>query len=288
MLKIENVSLTYGDQKVLDDISFSISKGKIVGLIGPNGAGKSSLIKILAGLIKPEQGKVFLNNKQIAFKDIRYFCGYLIDSPAYYPYLTAKKNLELINKISGRTQSIENLLKKVGLVDVEKKKVKYFSAGMKQRLALAQALLNDPKLLILDEPFNGLDPNGFQDLIVLLNELNNKGTTVFISSHLLKDLEEFASHFILLDKGEIKLDINKEELVKSKKKVTFSFQEALNKKAEDLIHSLNGVIDKKEVVLFLSPEDIASVVNKLVDLNAIPINIETHTILQEKYFEITN
>ena len=288
MLKIENVSLKYGDQKVLDNISFSIPEGKIVGLLGPNGAGKSSVIKILAGLIKPEQGEVFLNDEKIAFKDLRYSCGYLIDSPAYYPYLTAKKNLELINKISDGTRNIENLLHKVGLVDVEKKKVKHFSTGMKQRLALAQALLRDPKLLILDEPFNGLDPNGFQDLIDLLKTLNSQGITVFISSHLLKDLEEFASHFLLIDKGEIKLNMNKEELLKSKKKVTFSFQETLSIKAIEFVESMNGKIDEKEAILFLLPEDIAGVVKKFVELSTTPINIETHTILQERYFEITS
>lgn len=287
MLKIENLSLKYGDQIVLNHISFSIKKGQIVGLLGPNGAGKSSIIKILAGLVYPETGKLYFNDNNHPFPELRQHCGYLIDSPSFYPYLTAKQNLNLIKKINKSTLNIDELLSRVGLVNIERKKVKHFSTGMKQRLAIAQSLMRSPELLILDEPFNGLDPNGFQDVINLLEDLNKNGTTVFVSSHLLNDLEQFADAFILLHQGEIALNISNEELQRSKKKVTFTFQNKPNEKSYQYINDNKGIFENdKKATLFLHANEIAKTVSTLVNFDCTPINIHTHTILQEKYFQI--
>lgn len=282
------MSLCYGSQDIIRDVSFNIPKGKIVGLLGPNGAGKSSIIKVLAGLVYPKSGSVKNeNNVSSSFSDLRYHCGYLINSPAYYPYLSARQNLNIIATLSKKEDSIDDLLRKVGLGHTQNKKVSNFSSGMKQRLAIAQSLLGNPGLLILDEPFNGLDPNGFMDLKTMLNKLNDEGVTIFISSHLLNELEQFADLFILLNKGEIEFQISKEELLRSKKKVTFTFEKEISEKGHLFIKGHHGDFQgTKKVTLRLNPDQIAEIVNKLVQCNNIPVNVETNTILQEKYFEI--
>ncbi|VAV86024.1 Efflux ABC transporter, ATP-binding protein [hydrothermal vent metagenome] len=289
ILKVENLSLKYGKQEVLKHISFAFKKGQIIGLLGPNGAGKSSIIKILAGLVFPDSGKLFLENVlKKNFSDLRNHCGFLIDSPAFYPYLSARQNLHLVNRINKCHVDLNELLLKVGLGNVHKKKVKNFSTGMKQRLAIAQSILRNPEILILDEPFNGLDPNGFQELLILLKKLNKNGTTIIVSSHLLNELEQFADAFILLHKGEIALNLTKSELLISKKKVAFTFDKIPNKEVKNYLDKLKATYEKPEkVILHLSPDEIAAIVNKLVALKSTPINVETLTILQEKYLEIT-
>ncbi len=289
ILKVENLSLNYGKQEVLKAISFSIEKGQIIGLLGPNGAGKSSIIKILAGLVFPKSGALYMDGElKTSFSELRNHCGFLIDSPAFYPFLSAKKNLQLIKKINKSNVNLEQLLQKVGLSYVNSKKVKNFSTGMKQRLAVAQAIMQNPKILILDEPFNGLDPNGFQDLIYLLKTLNKKGTTIIVSSHLLNELEQFADAFILLHQGKIALNTTKSELINSKKKVAFTFEIDPKVEAHEYLKKMNVVFENPTLaILYLSPNKIANVINKLVELKSTPINVETHTLLQEKYLNIT-
>ncbi len=289
ILKVEDLSLAYGKQKVLNHISFSFKKGKIIGLLGPNGAGKSSIIKILAGLVYPKTGKLYFENSpRENFSELRDSCSYLIDSPAFYPYLSGKQNLTLINRINNKNNNVDEIIEKVGLSHAGNKKVKHFSTGMKQRLSIAQAMLRNSPLLILDEPFNGLDPNGFQDLISLLRGLNKKGTTILVSSHLLNELEQFADDFILLHNGEIAFHIDKVELLRSKKNVAFSFESIPNTEAAKYLNQLDSVFENKtKVIIKLDPDQIAKVVQALVELNCIPINVEMKNILQEKYLEIT-
>lgn len=289
ILQVEDLSLAYGKQKVLNHISFSLKKGKIIGLLGPNGAGKSSIIKILAGLVYPETGKLYFENSpRKYFSELRDACSYLIDSPAFYPYLSGKQNLALINRINNKKNNVDEVIEKVGLSHAGNKKLKHYSTGMKQRLSIAQAMLRNSPLLILDEPFNGLDPNGFQDLISLLIGLNNKGTTIFVSSHLLNELEQFADDFILLHNGEIAFHIDKEELLRTKKNVAFSFESIPNTEAAEYLNQLDSVFENKtKVIIKLDPDQIAKVVQALVELNCVPINVEMKNILQEKYLEIT-
>ena len=289
MIKVENLSLQYNNQTVLDHISFTFKKGQIIGLLGPNGAGKSSIIKILAGLVFPDTGELTFKDIQgYKFSNLKNHCGYLIDSPAFYPYLTAHQNLNLVKVINNSQLVIADLLLKVGLIDIDKKKVKNFSTGMKQRLAIAQALLRSPEILILDEPFNGLDPNGFQDLVLLLKSLNSEGVTIIISSHLLNELELFADAFVLIHEGKLALDLTKDELENSKKKVTFKFEKELNNNALNYVGLKNGKVKNDlSIVLRLHPNEIAESVKYFVDIGCLPVNVETHTILEEKYFEIT-
>lgn len=289
MLEVVDLSLRYGDQQVLNHISFSVEKGKIIGLLGPNGAGKSSILRILAGLVFPETGCLKIEGKsQKSFSDLRSYCGYLIESPSFYPYLSAIQNLKLIKKINSCDVDLNELLSKVGLKETHNKKVKHFSMGMKQRLAIAQALLRSPEILILDEPFNGLDPNGFQDLISLLKDLNKKGITIIVSSHLLNELEQLSDYFILLHRGNVEMNISKIELLKSKNNIAFTLLDAPSINVLNYLEELNATIESEyKVIVRLNPDEVATVVKKLVEMNSTPIKVETLTILQEKYLEIT-
>lgn len=289
MLKVEELSLYYGGQRVLNNVSFSFEKGRITGLLGPNGAGKSSIFKVLAGLVRPDSGVVTKNGETLDdISDLRNSCSYMIDSPAFYPYLSGRQNLQLICKVLGREKNLEKLMRLVGLDPFSKKRVKNYSTGMKQRLAIAQTMIHDVDLLLLDEPFNGLDPNGFQDLIALLRQLNEEGMTVVVSSHLLNELEQFADAFILLHNGSIALDISKKDLLKLKKKVSFVFDSNPPDEALKLISKF-GSFEKGilTAILDLEPHEIATTVERLVGLGAVPVNVETQNLLESKYLEIT-
>ncbi len=289
MLKVEELSLYYGGQRVLNNVSFSFEKGKITGLLGPNGAGKSSIFKVLAGLVRPDSGVVTKNGENLEdISDLRKSCSYMIDSPAFYPYLSGRQNLQLIRKVLGREKDLEKLMRLVGLDPFSQKRVKNYSTGMKQRLAIAQTMIHDVDLLLLDEPFNGLDPNGFQDLITLLRQLNEEGMTVVVSSHLLNELEQFADAFILLHNGSIALDISKKDLLKLKKKVSFVFDSTPPDDALKLISKF-GSFEKgtQTAILDLEPHEIATTVERLVGLGAVPVNVETQNLLESKYLEIT-
>ena len=284
MLKVEELSLYYGGQRVLNNVSFSFEKGKITGLLGPNGAGKSSIFKVLAGLVRPDSGGVTKNGENLEdISDLRKSCSYMIDSPAFYPYLSGRQNLQLICKVLGREKDLEKLMRLVGLDPFSKKRVKNYSTGMKQRLAIAQTMIHDVDLLLLDEPFNGLDPNGFQDLIALLRQLNEEGMTVVVSSHLLNELEQFADAFILLHNGSIALDISKKDLLKLKKKVSFVFDSNPPDDALKLISKF-GSFEKGIQTAIL---EIATTVERLVGLGAVPVNVVTQNLLESKYLEIT-
>ncbi len=288
MLSLNNVTLTLGNQIILNNISFALQRGDIIGLIGPNGAGKSSLIKVLANLIYPDSGELLIDHSKFRFEDLKKYCGYLIDSPSFYPFLNAKQNLQLFAKINKLDTDIHALLNKVGLPDTGRKKFRHFSTGMKQRLAIAQALIRDPEILILDEPFNGLDPNGFQELIELIHKINQEGKTILISSHLLNELEELAGKFILIHKGDIAFQISKDELHKIPKKVEFIFETDLSENALELFSELNvEKMESKKVLVNLEPNKIAETIANLVHLGSTPVNVQTRTVLQDKYMQIT-
>lgn len=288
LLEVDGLSLHFGRQEILKDLSFSFDKGKITGLLGPNGAGKSSIMKILAGLVYPESGTWSMGGKpHTNFSELREYCSFMIEAPAFYPFLSGRQNLELVCKILGLRVDLKELMNTVGLEYTSAKRVKNYSSGMKQRLAIAQVMIKDSDLLILDEPFNGLDPNGFQELILILKELSSRGKTIVVSSHLLNELEQFADGFILLHQGSIAMDITKESLIRSKKKVVFDFETKLSAEAKSYLEGKGSVEDSElRALLELDPGEISQVVQRLVTLNAVPVNVDTKNVLQEKYLEI--
>lgn len=210
ILSVEGISKTYRKKWILDNVSFEVKRGEVVGLVGPNGSGKSTTIKIICGLVFPDRGDVRINgvgvftNPLVALKRV----GALVEGAQFYPYLTAFENLELICSISGLdTSRIDRLLNSVGLSEAIHVKVKEFSQGMRQRLGIAQALLKEPELVILDEPTSFLDHNGMELLFGIIRELKDSSKTAFlISGNDLSGMSKICNRIIALNKGKIVAD----------------------------------------------------------------------------------
>ncbi|WP_160687079.1 lantibiotic protection ABC transporter ATP-binding protein [Clostridium sp. C2-6-12] len=201
ILETENLCKTFRKQEVNKDISISVKRNSIYGLLGANGAGKSTLLKMITGMLRPTSGEIIFDGHKWSRKDLSNI-GSLIESAPLYENLTAIENLKVRTTVLGLPDSkIEEVLNIVDLKGTEKKKSGQFSMGMKQRLGIAIALLNNPKLLILDEPTNGLDPFGIQELRELIKSFPKKGITVMLSSHILSEVEQVADHIGIISNG---------------------------------------------------------------------------------------
>lgn len=208
VLELRNVSKIMGKRKIVENISFEINSGEIFGFLGPNGAGKTTTIKMITGLLKIDEGEIFINGKNVKtnFEEALSSVGGIIENPEMYGYLSGRDNLEIYGRMHSKV-SKERIDEIISLVKLENRiddKVKKYSLGMRQRLGLAQALLHNPKLLILDEPTNGLDPVGIKELRDTLRELAEKeGLAVLVSSHLLSEMELMCDRFGIIDSGKI-------------------------------------------------------------------------------------
>lgn len=217
VLKTYNITKKYGEQLAVDNVNMTIKKGDIYEFIGQNGAGKTTLIRLITGLIHKSGGEIELlgANEENELNKARTMVGSLIETPSFYTNMTARENLEvsrLVRNIPGK-KCIDEVLELVGLKDVEKKKVKNFSLGMRQRLGIANALMGNPKLLILDEPINGLDPMGIVEIRELLKKINKeKDMTILISSHILSELSELATTYGIISNGKLIEEITAKQL----------------------------------------------------------------------------
>tara|TARA_B110000438_G_scaffold5077_1_gene5036 strand:+ start:2757 stop:3662 length:906 start_codon:yes stop_codon:yes gene_type:complete len=206
ILEANNLTKSFGLRKAVNNLSLQIPDGSVYGFLGPNGSGKSTTIRMMTALISPDIGDVFINGKSIqkmgnkALSDV----GALIERADFHKHLSAKTNLEILARMDGtEISSIQKVLDRTGLGDRGNDKVKTYSQGMKQRLGIAQALMGNPKLLILDEPTNGLDPEGMKEIRDLVGELSSEGITIFISSHLLDEVQKISSHIAMISLGEL-------------------------------------------------------------------------------------
>ena len=201
MITVKNVTKKYGKFKAVDNISFEINDGEIIGLLGPNGAGKSTTLKMITGILRPTSGSIEFDGHAWKRSDLNHI-GALIEMPPLYENLTAYENLKVRTAILGLTDKrIDEVLQIVRLTETGKKRAGQFSLGMKQRLGIAVALLNNPKLLILDEPTNGLDPIGIEELRELIRSFPAKGITVILSSHILSEVQQTADHIGIIAGG---------------------------------------------------------------------------------------
>ncbi len=206
IIKTQSLSFGYGKKTILKDIHLSVPQNSIYGFLGPNGAGKSTTIKVLLGLLRVPAEHVFLFDQDIRKQRISILSriGSLIESPSIYSHLTALDNLKVAQTLYPQHKNrLEEVLELVGLKQAARKKVKHFSMGMKQRLGIGVALFHDPELLILDEPVNGLDPSGIHEMRQLFLRLQEQGKTVFISSHLLSEIEKTCTHLGIIKEGEL-------------------------------------------------------------------------------------
>jgi ABC-2 type transport system ATP-binding protein len=293
IIEIENLSKHFKDLKAVNNLNLNVYKGDVFGFLGPNGAGKSTTIRMLVSLIAPTEGsiKVFGKTLKQHRTEILSNIGAIVEKPDFYGYLSAFKNLDILGKISGKDISKKMIMEVLELVGLEKRyksKVKTFSHGMKQRLGLAQALLHDPELIILDEPTTGLDPQGMKeirDLIIYLSKEKQK--TIFLSSHILYEVELVANRMIIINKGSAKVEGNVEELLNSKNmRVTFEVDNL--EKAKSLLDNTSwiGKLDTAvngRLIFNLSPEEVP-VLNKYLVQNDIMVGAVIPTRSLEEYF----
>jgi ABC-2 type transport system ATP-binding protein len=232
-LDVADLSKKYGDRMALSHANFEVPMGSICGFVGPNGSGKTTTIRMLLGLISPTTGSGHVLGESITEPE-KYLpnVGAMIEGPAFYPALTGAQNLTVLAKLGGfDTKTIPELLELVDLADRGDSKYKTYSLGMKQRLGIAAALLPKPKLLILDEPTNGLDPAGIQEVRALLRKLADSGTTVFVSSHLLSEIEMISDYLVMLRLGKVIFSGRTSELLAKQQPVIV----AKSERAQDLI-----------------------------------------------------
>lgn len=218
IIQIENLSKEFKGQQALKNVTMSIPYNCVYGLLGPNGAGKSTLLKTMTGLLRPTSGEIYFQGHKWSRKDLAHI-GALIETPPIYENLTARENMKVRALLLGVSdERIEEALRLTDIADTGKKKAGAFSLGMKQRLGIALALLGNPRLLVLDEPINGLDPLGIQELRCLIRSFPEKGITVIISSHILSEIQQTADYIGIISdgrlgfEGEIEEHENLEEL----------------------------------------------------------------------------
>ena len=202
ILSIKNLSKNYGRIKAVDNLSFEIKKGCVYGILGPNGSGKSTTLGIILNVVNANSGSFSWFDGNLSTHQALKKVGAIIERPNFYPYMTAHQNLKLVCKIKEISEDkIDTTLEQVNLFERRDSKFKTFSMGMKQRLAIASALLNDPEILILDEPTNGLDPQGIHEIRAIIKDIASKGTTILLASHLLDEVEKVCSHVVVIRNG---------------------------------------------------------------------------------------
>jgi len=264
-------------EKVLNEINLQVLKGSIYGFLGPNGAGKTTTIRVVLGLLKKQQGIIsffgipFYENRIAILRKV----GSLIESPSLYAHLTATENLMIYQKIYQCPKiRVSEVLNLVGLSNTNVKKINQFSLGMKQRLSIAVALLHSPSLLILDEPTNGLDPNGIIEIRELLKKLNReKGITIFISSHLLSEIEKLVSHVGIINKGTLMFQGTLEEL-KSKQTSSYVILDTSNaEKALKIItdNHWHGNYENERLTIQMIPKENIAILNRQLVSNDIDV-----------------
>ena len=293
ILKTYNITKKYGNQVAVNNVNMTIKKGEIYGFIGQNGAGKTTLIRLITGLIHKTGGEIELlgASGENELNKARTKVGSLIETPSFYTNMTARENLEvsrLVRDIPGK-KCIDEVLELVGLKDVEKKKVKNFSLGMRQRLGIANAIMGNPKLLILDEPINGLDPMGIVEIRELLKKINKeKDMTILISSHILSELSELATTYGIISNGKLIEEITAEELAeKCRQYIDLKVDDtsrAVTLLERELGISDYEVLEDKKIKVFSNLENIGEVNSILSKSGVIVESISIKGENLEEYF----
>ena len=279
-LELSNISKEYREVKAVDNLSCKVYEGDIYGFLGPNGAGKSTAIRMLLSLISPDSGQIKLFGKDLSVDRYQTLTrvGALIEKPDFYRYLSAKKNLEIL----GRLSSVKNLDSKISevleLVKLSSRadsKVRTYSQGMRQRLGIAQCLLHDPDLIILDEPGNGLDPQGQKEMRNLIKSLNReKGITIVLSSHILSEIEQVANRMIIINKGKKVVEGDVHELLRgSGMKVSFEVSDKNKAKIilEDSQFRKKYSVAKNNTIILAIPREEIPAASELLIRNAVSI-----------------
>lgn len=267
ILKVEKLCKKVGKKEILKNVSFQIDEGDILAFIGPNGAGKTTTIKCILGLQRLTKGSITINGYDIKKDFVKAIThvGCLVESPDVYMYLTGMENLKIQAQMY-KNVVLDDILRVVELVGLEQvihDKVSKYSLGMRERLGIAIALLNNPKLLVLDEPTNGLDPEGIKDLRVLLKRLAKTGVGILISSHNLSELENFCNKVCIISKGKILEEASILDL-KQMDEARYVLKVEDSKKVKEYLTNLDKVLDKQHIEVFKDEEEVAEFIALLV------------------------
>lgn len=295
-IETQNLSFAIGNTQILKDVCLSVPKGSIYGFLGPNGAGKTTLIRLMLNLFSAGEGKIFLFGEDVTKHRVKLLkrLGRFVEQPSLYGHLTGAENLDITRRYYNAPASrVALVLKIVGMAEFANRKVNAYSLGMRQRIAIGQALIHDPELLILDEPTNGLDPNGIKEIRELLVSLNREhGKTIFVSSHMLSEIEKMCTHVSVIHKGcvlyqgtieglnsssESKLDVKVIDVQKAKS--------ALKKQGIDAVHNHNSTLS----INIESEIQVAAINRFLVDegIDVLGLTVHQHN-LEEVFIELTN
>lgn len=293
ILTINNLTKKFGYLTAVKDLSFTIQKGNVYGILGPNGSGKSTTLGVVLNVVNKTNGNFHWFDGNVDTHDALKKVGAIIERPNFYPYMTAEQNLKLVCKIKGvSTDKIQEKLEVVGLLNRANSKFRTYSLGMKQRLAIASALLNDPEILILDEPTNGLDPQGIHQIRQIIKDIAADGTTILLASHLLDEVEKVCSHVVVLRKGEKLYSGRVDEMINS-----HGFFELKTEKQSELISILEGhkLFDKIKteddlITAFLTEPMAAAEFNKLMFDKGIILShlVKRKESLEEQFLQLTD
>ena len=294
ILSINNLDKKFGSVHAVNDLSFEIKKGNVYGILGPNGSGKSTTLGIILNVVNKTSGSFSWFDGSLSTHQALKKVGAIIERPNFYPYMSAKENLKLVCKIKEISyDKIEEKLKTVNLYERRDSKFKTFSLGMKQRLAIASALLNDPEILILDEPTNGLDPQGIHEIRQIIKDIAANGTTILLASHLLDEVEKVCSHVVVIRQG-IKLYSGRvDEMTASKGFFELNAETELEK-LKELLASHNAIGSVKEeqgkLIAMLTDDLSASELNSYLFKNGITLShlVKRKPSLEQQFLTLTN
>jgi len=294
IISLSNLNKKFGNIHAVNNLSFEIQKGTVYGILGPNGSGKSTTLGIILNVVNKTSGSFSWFDGKLSTHQALKKVGAIIERPNFYPYMTAIQNLKLVCKIKEIPFSrIEEKLKTVNLYERRDSKFKTFSLGMKQRLAIASALLNDPEILILDEPTNGLDPQGIHEIRKIIKEIASKGTTILLASHLLDEVEKVCSHVVVIREGIKLYSGSVDEMTTSHGLFELKVETDLEKLI-DLLSNFEGIAsiknDNDTIIATLSKPISASEMNSYLFKNGIVAShlVKRKPSLEQQFLSLTN
>ncbi len=294
ILSLKNLDKKFGSVHAVNNLSFDIQKGNVYGILGPNGSGKSTTLGIILNVVNRTSGEFSWFDGAISTHEALKKVGAIIERPNFYPYMTATQNLKLICKIKGVAYDrIDEKLKVVNLYERRHHKFRTYSLGMKQRLAIASALLNDPEILILDEPTNGLDPQGIHEIRKIIKEIAAKGTTILLASHLLDEVEKVCSHVVVIREG-IKLYSGRVDEMTASKGFFELNTENQKEKLSEILNSHPAISSIKEeegkIIAMLQEELTATDLNAYLFKNGITLShlVKRMPSLEQQFLALTN
>ena len=293
ILTVSHLTKKFGYLTAVKDLSFTIEKGNVYGILGPNGSGKSTTLGIVLNVVNRTRGEFAWFDGETSTHEALKKVGAIIERPNFYPYMTAVQNLKLVCKIKEvSSKKIEEKLELVGLLDRKNSKFRTYSLGMKQRLAIASALLNDPEILILDEPTNGLDPQGIHQIREIIKKVASQGTTILLASHLLDEVEKVCTHVVILRKGQKLYSGRVDDMMAS-----YGFFELKAAESEKLLYflknnkSFNKVTQENGLITaFLNEEMNSEVLNRSLMEQGIALShlVKRKESLEEQFLALTN